>query len=81
MFHAIHIGFARGTRTTNRVNARQTGVQFRIPIDNMIEFLNALLQLRSRNTEPLLRKKIVDESALGAIIPDFIAVVRINLDV
>jgi hypothetical protein len=47
----------------------------------MIEFLNALLQLRSRNTEPLLRKKIVDESALGAIIPDFIAVVRINLDV
>jgi hypothetical protein len=81
MFDAIHIGFARGTRTANRVNARQTGVQFGIPIDDMVEFLYTLLQLRSHNTESLLGKKIVDEPTLGAIIPDFIAVVLINLDV
>ena len=75
MFDSVYIGRTFVVGASNGVYARQSGVQLRVPVNDMVELLTALSQLCTQNTDPLFRNRVVHRSAITAIIDDVIRIV------
>jgi len=75
------ICLARAIRASECVDARESGVQFGVFIDNVIIYLFSTLELGIHYTDFFLRKRIVAKSTRTAVIRQFIAVLGIDLNI
>jgi hypothetical protein len=63
------------------VNTRQRGVEFGIFIDDMIEVLGVLFELRIEHTDPLFDQRRILVTTITTIINDVVTVIFVNLNV
>jgi hypothetical protein len=63
------------------INTRQGGVEFGIFIDNMIEILGVLFELRIEHTHPLFDQRRILVTTITTIINDVVTVIFVNLNV
>jgi hypothetical protein len=81
IFHAFNVGRTIAIGASNRINARQSGVEFGVSIDDVIEFLTTFSKLCAHNANALFGNRVVDVSAISAIMRDIVRVRAVNFDI